>query len=706
MVRSFNGNGVSSRSLGKPAATFPGAVAGDAQLATAVDRLQTTLALLMAPGDTSMTVVSTAGIVPWVLLSIDNEIVQTTGYPTGNVVPIKRAFDGTTAATHLLGATVSGLIDAYHHNTLVAEIEAIETALGANLSKLPASIFTVSSAFVFPPQSPGGALTGGASPGVNNVITVAPVPAGVNGSDKSHYLWVSGGTGAAEAVLITGGSAVAGAASGTLIIQCLNNHSGAWTIQTATAGIQEAIQSLDTAGTGGTVYIPAGTQTIHATIMMDIGAPGLVTTVGLNGAGRGATMLTADLSVCPVIQIGTGNRGVPFSNTISNLTVTRVATAAPPANCIGIYWYYFNMCMVWNVEYSRHYIGEKITHPAGSICIGLHSDNCTMWGNTYCHVWVEHAAGVKYDRLYVGSAQETSSGSNTGGPTYAVVISADANDIKFNDCQFLCPVPWQNANAMQWGLLLSNMSVSSGMFIFSNCNWENLGKGIVTTDATCTGFNWLEFNGGRSGIDTSTYIFQPNAATTQIQEFFMENMTLSGMLPLTNPKWSKITGCFIGSTMTITGGDIVIANNIFVSQPKFTGAFRCLTLGPNAYVFNQASVIAPDFTGATGQIFVAYANATDAPNLFQPVSSNTEALGTGITSGAVPIAGNQFLLTGGGTVTTLTLPYAGFSGIVYIEISTATSFATGGNIATALSATAGQVVIAAYSKSQAKWYLK
>ncbi|HZO57460.1 MAG TPA: hypothetical protein VFB63_32410, partial [Bryobacteraceae bacterium] len=66
-----------------------------------------------------------------------------------------------------------------------------------------------SAGFNFLPQSPGGSLSVG-----SNTITLSPVPDGVNGSNSDHYLYISGGVGTAEAVLITGGSAVSGAASG------------------------------------------------------------------------------------------------------------------------------------------------------------------------------------------------------------------------------------------------------------------------------------------------------------------------------------------------------------------------------------------------------------------------------------------------------------------------------------------------------------
>jgi hypothetical protein len=277
----FAGNGT-TRSAGPPTATFPGAVAGGAQLVIAVDREQTRLALPLNATDTSMTVQSAAGLAIWSLLSIEDEIVQVNNPPSGNVVPIRRGFDGTTPALHLAGATVAGLIVAYHHNTLMSEIVAIESALGPNLSNLSGTQLLLNTTFQFPPQSPGGALTVGA-----NVVTLTPVPKGVNGTDVNHYLYISGGTGSPEAAKIIGGTAVSGAASGTVIVQCANTHSGAWTIQSATAGIQEGYQTLVTAGTGGTVYISPQTNTVYTAV--DVGAPNIT----LAGIAAGASIIKA-----------------------------------------------------------------------------------------------------------------------------------------------------------------------------------------------------------------------------------------------------------------------------------------------------------------------------------------------------------------------------------------------------------------------------
>src|SRR5215831_2149944 len=266
--------------MSSPVAAFPGRVATAADLKVANNNVITTLKSPMSAIDTTFLVANGGtGFAANQLVSIGSEIVWIAGVTTGVVYVTQRGFDGTTAVAHVIGEPVKLLVDAWHHNAMSAEVQAIETFLGANGANL--GTLKSSSNYVFTPQTPGGSLIVGL-----NTITLSPVPQGLSGSDTGHYLYISGGTGTAEAVLISGGTAVSGGASGTVIVSCANTHSGAWTIQSATAGIQEAIQALPTAGYGGgTVIIPQGTWTIYGTISITKNCVSLV------GAGRFATCL-------------------------------------------------------------------------------------------------------------------------------------------------------------------------------------------------------------------------------------------------------------------------------------------------------------------------------------------------------------------------------------------------------------------------------
>lgn len=108
-------------------------------------------------------------------------------------------------------------------------------------------------------QQPGGSLSVG-----SNTVTLTPCPAGVSGTNTNHPVYLSGGTGSAEAVTLTGGTCTSGATTGTVTFTAANTHSGAWTIATATSGIIEAFYA---GGNPTIVYVPAGSWTVYAKIV-------------------------------------------------------------------------------------------------------------------------------------------------------------------------------------------------------------------------------------------------------------------------------------------------------------------------------------------------------------------------------------------------------------------------------------------------------
>jgi parallel beta-helix repeat protein len=257
--------------------SFPTVVVTD--LPKARNRLQTTLSASMTATQTSMTVASAVGIVANTQLTIGTEIVWVCSVSSLTLQLGKsscpnidgRGYDvangGAAAAVHTSGSTVSGFVTAAHIRKLNEEVVAIETALGPNLSNLTSTGFLTVTAYDFSAQtcnssnvcSAGGA-SGGSLIAGNTQITMTPVPSGVNGSDVSHSLYVSGGTGTAEACPITGGTGTSGDASGAIIINCAHTHTGAFTIGSASAGMQEAHNTLPSIG--GCIYVPAGTHLI------------------------------------------------------------------------------------------------------------------------------------------------------------------------------------------------------------------------------------------------------------------------------------------------------------------------------------------------------------------------------------------------------------------------------------------------------------
>lgn len=285
-------------------AAYPSAVVGNSQLKVAKNNRKTTLRQAMSVSDTVITVADASWIEANMLLTIDSEVVSVSSV-AGNNLTVTRAFDGTTAAVHSIGRTVSAYWTAWHHNAMREEVKAIQSALGANLSNVVANQVSAAT-YKFAAQSPGGSLVVGA-----NAVTLTPCPQGVNGTDSNHYLYVSGGVGTAEAVLISGGTCTSGAASGTVIFTAANTHSGAWTIQSATAGVQEALQA--NSNTGVTVVIPSGTNTFYA------GATVTGSNVTLAGVGF-ATRIDPRFDTATGVFTFSGS-GVQTRNTIRDMWI-------------------------------------------------------------------------------------------------------------------------------------------------------------------------------------------------------------------------------------------------------------------------------------------------------------------------------------------------------------------------------------------------
>ena len=264
---------------------YPGALDTDSSLFVVADNVQTTLTVAMSTGDTTTTVANGAGFVPNMIVTICDTTTNTgkcTAWEhmlvtavAGNVLTLTRGFAGTSPRTHSSGRLISALIDSAHQKVLKDAVIALQTALGPNLRNVSGGTasydFAAYSCNVSAACSPGGPSGLTLNTG-NNTLVMTPVPAGVNGTDTNHYLYISGGTGTAEPCLITGGSGTAGAASGQVIVNCANAHSGGWTVRSATAGLQEAAQSLganaviDAGNTQATIYAPTTISSANVTL--------------------------------------------------------------------------------------------------------------------------------------------------------------------------------------------------------------------------------------------------------------------------------------------------------------------------------------------------------------------------------------------------------------------------------------------------------
>jgi hypothetical protein len=237
-----------------------------------------------------------------------------TSVVNSNTLAVTRGFSGTAAASHAVGRSVSALIDAVHQKVLSSAVKSIEAALGPNLSNIPTPLVS-SAAYNFTPQTPGGSLIVG-----SNVVSLAPCPKGVSGTDTNHYVYISGGTGTAEAGLITGGTCTSGATSGTVILSVSNTHSGAWTIQSATSGVQEAICGSPQFST--ITVASSSTLTLHQTLTVPGG-------YSLQGGGIYLSTFSVDQGTWPAVNV----TGVAE---LSGVTLNSVGTSSAGTTHQGV----------------------------------------------------------------------------------------------------------------------------------------------------------------------------------------------------------------------------------------------------------------------------------------------------------------------------------------------------------------------------------
>jgi parallel beta-helix repeat protein len=241
-------------------AAYPSSVAGNNTLIVADNRKSTTLLGSISSGTTTI-VVSSGVFSDYSVVTIENErILLGTETVSGTYTGCTRGYDSSTAAAHSNAVAVNANVVAAHHNVLREEIQAVETALGANLRfvqhVLNANGFTFSFSGVT-------TLTG-TTP---TTVAISPIPLGITTfSPNRHYLYITDGA-SSEAVLIT--SVSVGASSTTIGFTPANSHTaGQWTIGSATAGIQEAVQYAVTLGGGSVVQIPNGVNTLRQRIYL------------------------------------------------------------------------------------------------------------------------------------------------------------------------------------------------------------------------------------------------------------------------------------------------------------------------------------------------------------------------------------------------------------------------------------------------------
>lgn len=469
-------------------AAYPSAIATDTILPPATDNYVALLTSGITAGSASIPVSVVPANFP-IIISIDSEQILCSAAVGLNLTVFQRGFNGTTPASHNANVNVYGNVVAYLTNQTFAEIKAIETALGTNFNgpNTTTSIVniakkdpnTVNAGFYnFAQIQPGGSLTGGSS----NTITLPAGINGLNGVDTNHYLYISGGTGTAEAVLITGGTYTPNL-GGTVIFTPANNHSGAWTIQSATSGIQEAMIDIagGTSGTGsGLVKLIAGQTDLYAIMTRPANS-----FIGLRGEGMGISRILTHGTTGDWILFPTGSGYV-------NCGDFTIADASNTVHTSGamIHYAYCTYGSVDGIEVAKAWIGilsesslyvqpKRCIVGANSVGILISTQGVNSGSNPSA------VSGGVCSHNIVSLLGSAGSAMRVDGST--VGLSLDKNIAS-------CVVPASSNDALR---LVSTTSIGPLNEIQVNGGlYDAGGNGIaIIGDGTSYNNNWIELNG-------------------------------------------------------------------------------------------------------------------------------------------------------------------------------------------------------------------
>jgi hypothetical protein len=138
-------------------------------------------------------------------------------------------------------------------------------------------------------------------------VTLRPFPLGIT---TGNYIYISSGTGTAEAVAISSYNAI------SITFTPANNHSVAWKISSATAGIQEAIITSNTFTIHNRIKLEGKLYTIYVPVVIDQNG------VEVEGSGVNTVVYQAT-SGNDAFRLGKANGGstIRFRSRLADMTI-------------------------------------------------------------------------------------------------------------------------------------------------------------------------------------------------------------------------------------------------------------------------------------------------------------------------------------------------------------------------------------------------
>jgi hypothetical protein len=742
---------------------FPGAIDSDATLYVARDNIQTRLSSPMGVSDAAAVVVSAAGWAANMIATVDSEQMLVTGNPTGYSIPVQRAFGGTAAATHAAQSPFSNFVDAAYQSAAKSAIVAIETSLGVNLGNIGAGPTALSNAYNFAPIQPGGTLASGGS---NQVVTLNPLPPGINPNERSISSIATSGAGAitgatnASPIVITQ-AAHGKATNDYVMVSGVGGNlaaNGYWQITVVDGNNYQLNGSLGSAAytSGGTAYVP---PVVTVSSALPITANAFVTISYTNNSALNGVWPVRYINPTSfaVIGVGTGAFSAGGYASFDNYHYLYISggTGTPEAvriqggsgNTIRVDTVYAHSG-AWTVSSASSGITEAIkatgskngctiVMPAGEI--PLYARLVIGDGDAYSSVNIARSVSPALDQISLtGQGKGFGSGVNDYGTVlnyYGATYSGGAIEMKGVTN---CTLARFKVNASRFST--GYCSTAMQLMGVNNCRFENLNIG----NSSVASVRALDLN-----INDGQNTFINVDAIAQADNGIAFGLATDGFWVQGGGGVSQNTFIRCGAYGGINGGiGIYISaadNNTFievVTQAAATGVFfqqpvASQSTTPTAGTFpTENSFFNCPLMGGVGgagghagtfglNIFLPYpiSDGEPPPPILGVIGMTTEGLwfgqppgtytGADVASAAsITPTGSQFRITGTATVNTINLPftgggaYASWEGVITMVPMAAVPFSTAGNIANAFTATTGVPIIAVFIASSGKWYLK
>lgn len=404
------------------------------------------------------------------------------------------------------------------------------------------------------------------SSGAGKVLTFTVRPYGLA---VGQTVYVSGGTGTAEACEITALTGTAGAA-GTCTITTANTHTGTWRVGSATAGIQEAVTALP-ALEGGDINVPAGRFTLYGPVTVD------GKYVRILGSGFYSTWLATSYTDGNLFTWQNAGGGG-----MENLTI--VGPNDPAADNYAV-WIGVDCQRLW----FRHMNVSQVASGFGI------ADDDNSDAINFEHTWVSYFNQYGYDiqgsntQFFSVASAVSGTSSNaagfrvrkTGGLTlqscytlftyYGLLINPSAggaNNIWATDC--IWDTPSDN------GIQISPSGtgqVESAHFVNNSTNNSVDANGVFITTSNTARVESVTFIGHRASVN--------NAAGIVVNGERIKNLTITGSLITGNSVGTAYASDGITITPAADGPDgVTITNNEIGSNTghKANGLYHRLAI--------------------------------------------------------------------------------------------------------------------------------